>query len=158
MIRGELQPYIGIGNITLGMSRGALEVLLGVPTAAIDSSDAMPELPSTIRCYFESEGLFAHFQEDRLVGIEFISPARPTWMGVSLLEVSADSVVTLLRKSGPVLVIYGASDGPISFSTGIACYLGGFPETGPQERFESVLLFERGHYDALLANLRNDRL
>lgn len=131
----EIQPYIGIGIVQFGMSRGEVRTLLpgSVSTFkkgldAITLTDAYDELG--LHLFYDSS--------DRLECIDAWGPCPISYKGVQLLGVNLAHVLKGLADLGL----------DARYDDGYFFDQGGFVlDSSPEEIVQTVTVYRRGYYD-----------
>jgi hypothetical protein len=139
-----VEPYQGIGNINLGMSREKIrsilndcdvkwETFMKTPTS-IAATDAFTNLGMHI--FYE--------KSDVCEAIEVFAPAKPILLGKCLLGVKYQELEAWFREIDDTVAVddYGLT----SHKFGVGLYV---PDTVkfPDAVVEGVIVFARGYYD-----------
>lgn len=137
----EIVPLQGLEKIRFGTPIYLVREYFGVPYKTFKRTPA-----AAMPCdFFESRGIFAYYNASGLLeAFEFVKPARPHCLGVSLLEVSVGEITKTLLSNDPDLE--QSDDGVTSYKFGIGIYAPDADEN-PNLPPESVIAFESGYYD-----------
>lgn len=137
----EIKPLQGLEELKFGTPIDLVRENLGV------SYKNFKRTPSAVMpCdFFESLGIFTYYKPSgTLEAIEFVNPAKPFYLGVSLLEVSVDEIKKVLMEQD--LDIEQTGDGLTSYKLGIGLYAPDADEN-PNLPPEIAIAFEEGYYD-----------
>jgi hypothetical protein len=135
-----IEPYLGIGNIQLGMSRATIRAVLGNHTSFKKTASAKMETDA-----FDDAGVHVYYDDsDCAEAFEMFLPAHPTLHGRSLLGNPYGTVRAWASTLDPQLTDNDA--GFDSKALGISVYA---PDAtvAPDEPVESVLIFRKGYLD-----------
>lgn len=136
----EIEPYVGVGTIRLGMTREDIRMLnLAERELAMRRGREKPG------DYFPTLGLFVDYRAPGACEfVEFFGPLSPTFQDQSFLGQPYRLVRAWFESHDPNCETDGA--GLISKRFGIALYAGS-AEKQPDEPVEAVAIFEEGYYD-----------
>jgi hypothetical protein len=139
-----IEPHVGAMPIKIGMSQSEVQKL------ELGSMHSFRRTPSqhTPSDHFTDIGVVVYYKSSGVVeAIEFSEPSNPVFKGISLLNVGVSSVLTLLTSLDSKLAI--ESDGFTSIALGIGVYIvSPDMESADPGKVLSVIVFERGYYDA----------
>lgn len=130
-----VSPYVGVGSFRFGMGRGTCRALMDKQHTAFGPGHHSRAI--TDRYVLDGINL-EYDEEDRLVFIEMMYPARPTLRGVGLLG-DFQSTVSSLNSLG---ILGELTDvGYECLSEGIALY-------SPSGIVETAAAFAAGYYES----------
>lgn len=138
-----IRPYIGIGEITFGMTIAEVRRSLATPIRSFlkHPTDSMPSDT------FESLGVCVEYKPPGICqAVELTKPANPIWRGQAFLNLSFDSVRQWFESIDPALEI--DDTGLTSYQFGIGIYAPNHYEF-PKEIVEGVIIFEHGYYQTI---------
>jgi hypothetical protein len=147
----EIEPYVGVGPIRLGMTREEIHTALLEQPELTNKGDAIPA------DYYRTLGLFVRYRTPGICEfVEMFGPPPtfftrgpsgfqepiflPTFQGRTLLGRPYRQTLAWLRRRDPTTIDEG-----ISLRFGIALYNGSVD--GHLNWVESVSIFTRGYYD-----------
>lgn len=137
----EIEPNVGAGPLTFGMTVDAVRKALDAPFVSFMRTPD-DDYPTD---HFESLGVFGVYDTAGiLVAIEFARPAQPMLDGNDLLATAFVETTAILRAIDPAIEV--EADGAIAFGPGISLYAPAAPDE-PDAPCESVMAFAEGYYD-----------
>lgn len=136
----EIEPYVGVGPIRLGMSREEVHRLI-----LEDREPAMHRGSDKPGDFFPTLGLFVDYRAPGVCEfVEFAGPLSPTFQEQTFLGQPYRLARAWFEAHDPECETDGA--GLTSKRFGMALYAGS-AEKEPDEPVEAVALFERGYYE-----------
>jgi hypothetical protein len=136
----EIEPYVGVGPIRLGMTREEVRSLIEA-----ERKPALHRGADKPGNWFPTLGLFVDYRAPGACEfLEFVGPLSPTFQGQTILGQPYRQARGWFEAADPGCEMDGA--GLISKRFGIALYAGS-AEKEPDWPVEAVALFERGYYD-----------
>lgn len=135
----NIEPYVGVDGLKLGMTAMQIEALHGEPSGKIKrGSDPglLSDAYTDFFVYYKNPGICQ--------AIEFHKPARVLFENHNLLEEPYLRIVEHLQQLDSEIII--DDDGLTSYKLGIGIYAPS-ADGDPTYVAESVIVFERGYYD-----------
>ncbi|OGU24485.1 MAG: ABC transporter ATP-binding protein [Hydrogenophilales bacterium RIFOXYD1_FULL_62_11] len=140
-MNAEIKPLQGFEKLKFGTQIDLVRESLGVAYKTFKRTSSA-EMPCD---FFESLGIFTYYKTTGVLeAIEFVSPARPFYGGVSLLEAGVDEIIKTLMEHDSD--IEETNDGLTSYKLGIGIYAPDADEN-PNLPPESVIAFAKDYYD-----------
>lgn len=137
----EIEPYVGVGPIRLGMTRDEVRCVLPVPAERFQKFRDAPPLYRV-----RNPSLMVHYDaNDICEAVELALPGSPTLLGRELLGQSFEALRDWFEQQDPDIGVDG--DGLISKKLGVSLYA---PASSgkPHPPVEGVIVFRRGYYEA----------
>jgi hypothetical protein len=138
-----IRPYIGIGNITFGMTVEEVRHCIAAPVKSFlkHPTDAIPTDT------FEGLGIYVEYKNPGICQVvELAKPANPIWRGQSFLNLSFAAARHWFEQIDPELEV--DDTGLTSYQFGIGLYAPNHRES-PEENVEGVIVFEKGYYEII---------
>jgi hypothetical protein len=136
----ELEPYIGVGPIKLGMTKEEVQSLFGGKTKSFKKTPDVRVLSDLIEA-----GVCVHYDDEgRAEAIELATPQEPTLDGRRLLGRPFSEVRAWLQALDLDLEV--DASGAESRRVGISLYAPGVNKD-PDQPVEGVMVFSRDYYD-----------
>ncbi|MBE6068548.1 MAG: hypothetical protein E7211_12770 [Clostridium lundense] len=135
----EINPYIGAGDILLGMTSEQIQNIIGiVPTKfkKVDTSKMYTDAYEWFHVYYNDKG--------KCEAIEIFEPSMPVFKGQYLINRPFIEVKKYFDTIDDSIEINDA--GFTSFKYGISIYAP-FAEDEPFEPVESISIFEYGYFE-----------
>lgn len=150
MINLEITPYVRIGPIVFGMSRGEVRIILGGEPVSFEKEQNYAG-SGIDRCafdYFRESGIKIEYTDDeRCSSVEVGLAANPVFQDWELLGHPFEEIRAWFRSLDSDL--RSDESGFTSLKFGIGVYAP-HSEERPGEPGELVIVFEKGYYDELI--------
>jgi hypothetical protein len=136
-----INPYIGIGDIKLGMTRPQIRDTLNSSFESFTRSQ-YSEMPED---YFPDLGIFIEYKQPGICkSIKVVAPFNPIWRGKQLLASPFSELSQWFLEIDSERELNDT--GFTSFKYGIELYAPYYDEE-PDCLAECIMLFNRGYYD-----------
>ena len=136
----EIEPYVGVGPVTFGMSRQDVRRVLDSPVQ--DAARTDTGIPTD---FFRALGIFVYYRQPGVVeAVEFGGPTSPTFRNRDFLGHSYREIEDWIRSFDPDVALDPA---------GLTTYEFGFGLYAPSARkepdlpVEGVIAFQKGYYE-----------
>jgi hypothetical protein len=137
-----ISPYIGIGDIKLGMHRSQVR---RVVDSSVDSF-IRNEYSETPEDSFPEVGIFIEYKpSDTCDSIQVVNPLNPIWRGKELLKTPFQELLTWFLEIDSDTEL--SDTGFTSYKYGIGAYAPNHEEE-PDCFPESIIVFSRGYYES----------
>lgn len=137
----SIKPYVGVGDLRLGMARDVVRKVIGEAYEVFrrglqDVTDSDAFYGTGVYVYYDSR--------DECEAIEFAEPAKPTLFGEPLIGRPIDQVLAYLRKHDASVSV--DDSGATAYTIGLGVYA---PAAAKRSDcpVESVIIFRRNYYD-----------
>ena len=139
-IKYKIKPLEGAGFIDFGMTSDSVRKKFGVSFKSFKRTKE-----SIYPCdYYENLGVFIYYKEPYVVeAIEFATPAKPTFDGKNLLDMTYEKLKKFLLTYDENLEI--EIDSLTSYKLGIGIYAPNAEESS-KSPIESVIVFDEDYY------------
>ncbi len=137
----SIDPYVGTGDLRLGMRRDVIRKVVG---EVFDVFRRGPE-DATDSDAFDGAGIYVYYDSnDECEAIEFAEPAKPTLFGEQLIGRPLSQVLAYLKKHDASVLI--DDSGATAYTIGLGVYA---PAAAKRSDcpVESVIAFRRNYYD-----------
>ena len=135
-----ISPYVGAGDVALGMSKSDVRQALGAPSREFFRG----EVSEGLSWQYEGRGLVMSFDtREACDAIELDAPCDPVLQGVHLLSTGAPAAMEALRRLDPGVTLHG--DSLVSHRLGVCIYA---PEADshPDWPASGILVFGPDYY------------
>jgi len=136
----EIEPYVSVGSVELGMTRDEVRAAVGAQAQSVANRGSDPPAD-----FFVDLGMRVDYRAPGLCTfVEFGGPISPTFQEQTLLHRPYEEMLVWFEPRDPDLLVDEA--GLRSPRFGIALYAPAAQEQ-PSDLVEGVAIFERGYYD-----------
>jgi hypothetical protein len=136
-----INPYIGIGDLKLGMTQSQIRDTLKSNFESFTRND-YSEMPED---YFPEFGIYIQYKQPGLCdSILVVKPVNPIWRGKQLLNIGFSELAQWFSEVDPEREL--DDTGLISYKYGIGIYAPDYEEE-PDSSPRSIIVFTRGYYD-----------
>jgi hypothetical protein len=136
-----INPYIGIGEIKLGMTRSEVRSTLKSRFESCQRTGDL-DIPED---FFPELGIFVEYnQSDVCASIQVVTPLDPIWRGKKLLQMPFIELAEWFISIDPDIEL--DETGFTCYKYGIGTYAPDYQEE-PDSSPESIIVFTRGYYD-----------
>lgn len=136
-----INPYIGIGNLKLGMTQSQIRSTLNSSFESFNRNQ-YSEIPED---HFSDLGIFIEYkQPDVCDSIQLVKPLNPIWRGKQLLDTPFSELVKWFLEIDPDREL--DDTGFTSYKYGVGVYAPNYKED-PDCLPESIIIFSKGYYD-----------
>jgi hypothetical protein len=136
-----INPYIGIGDIKLGMSQSQIRNIVNSDFKSFTRNE-YSEMPED---YFSNLGILIEYKEPGMCeSIQLVEPLNPIWRGKQLLNTPFSELDRWFLEIDPDRELNDS--GFTSYKYGIGVYAPNYEEE-PDWLPESIIVFTRGYYD-----------
>jgi hypothetical protein len=137
-----INPYIGIGDLKLGMTQSQIRNILNSNFESF-TRNQYSEMPED---YFSKLGIFIEYKQPGICdSIQVVKPLNPIWRGKQLLNTPCSELSQWFLEIDPNREL--DDTGLISYKYGIGVYAPDYEEE-PDCLPESIIVFTRGYYDS----------
>jgi hypothetical protein len=136
-----ISPYIGMGDIKLGMDRAQIRNILNSSVESFVRNE-YAEMPEDS---FPDLGIFIEYKQPGVCdSIQVVKPLNPIWRGKQLLNTPFRELAAWFLEIDSERELDGT--GFTSYKYGIGAYAPNHEEE-PDCLAESIIVFSRGYYD-----------
>ncbi len=136
----EIEPYVGVGSVELGMTREEVRTAVGAQARPVANRGSDPPAD-----FFVDLGMRVDYRAPGLCTfVEFGGPISPTFQEQTLLQRPYEETLAWFEPRDPDLLVDEA--GLRSPRFGIALYAPA-AQKQPSDPVEGVAIFERGYYE-----------